>query len=83
MAVMTVELSVTQRRAEALRAVSEGRVTYNSRSAQYLTDGVVASGWSWRTLSEMRTVGWIRILGSGTSATVELTKQGEEILAEL
>jgi hypothetical protein len=51
-------------------------VSYDARKAAYFTDGKAASGWGWRTYSEMRTAGWIDVEG----AVVVLTPEGEEIL---
>jgi hypothetical protein len=75
-AVIAMELKITARRTQALRKVGSGRVSYDARTAAYLTDGKPASGWGWRTYSEMRTAGWIDVEGG----VVVLTPEGKEIL---
>lgn len=76
-------LNKTTAREEALRDVAFGLITYNPLNATYLKGGALVSGPKWRTLSELRSYGYIE-LGSKTKvAKVKLTDPaGEELAVE-
>lgn len=74
-------LPMTERRREALEAVSQDRVQYDGAQAEYLIDGKAARSWDWRTLSELRKAGLIEPQDVRGMSRVLITESGAIALA--
>jgi hypothetical protein len=72
-------LTLTDRRKGGLRQVAANRVTYDPSRAAWMIDGHNASGWDWRTFSEMQQAGWIKWQSATRISEVVLTEEGKKI----
>lgn len=73
-------VKMTFRRIQALKKVRRGAVFYVQRKAAWIVDGAPMTGWDWRTLSDLRRHGLMKIGAAGKAA---LTEEGVTALDTL
>ena len=74
------DLNMTERRLEILKIVSDDRVQYDPKSAEYFVDNEAVGNWYRRTLSELRAAGMITPDRTDAASRVKITEQGAEHL---